>query len=301
MLRLLIGDPGSSWRDWVRDRSSAADLLVLDPTDGTFGPPARLYRLSHGRLAWERFYGSLDPQRSPHVLLAALSQNLSPDLDVLLFPYRPVPILRHTIALLAQLMRPDEILVSSKADLDLGGFPIGPEVVELPEAFPNLVRQAQRKAHWLKLLDCCTEQSVSLREVTVEGARLGTGAQLSRDQLVGLGLGEALYAERAGATFFVVADTDLEEGKLAHALDVTGASKVLATSPAKFENVHCSFARESGEDIGFGFVRKIDWEFGNVHCVCSAVPPVPVRVLRLGSLRVDAAANEVGELRPWEI
>jgi hypothetical protein len=300
---LLIGNPERSWREWVKELGDG-HLLILDPSEASRGVPGQFHFFKGQRILWSRFYGSLDPLKSPHVIVATLASVCSDppdDLTVQLFGYRPVPLLRHLVVLLAQTLRPDRILVPEGSPIDLNGFPVGPELVALPTAFPPLVQQAQRKAHWLSLIEKCSHHEVPLDRVAVEGARLGTGTKLGPLELERLGLSNVLSGELAGSTLLLVAESEIEEGRLARSLDVTGAHKAVVVDCRQYENVLCSFANDNGEDIGFGFVRKVDWESRIFHCDCTAIPPSPVRILRLGSLRVDANGTEGSELRPFQI
>jgi len=301
---LLIGHPGVSWREWLKEHRGNSDLLCLDPNEPSLGTPARLVLLKEHRPTFSRFYGSLDPQKGPHVVLAALAQampNLSEDAKVLLPPYRPTPLLRQLVSLAAQIVRPTEILVGKGTPLAHDGLPIGPEEVELEAAFPPLVQQAQRKAQWMKLLENSEMHEVSLREVSVEGARFGSGTILSADERKTAGLGVVLHAEKMGATLFIVAEGEVEEAEIARALDFTHCTKAQFAEPSWFENLLCSFARQSGEDFGMGMVQSMDWNARTARILCTAVPPAPVRILRLGTLRVDRTGRELGELRPWQV
>ena len=301
---LLVGDPASSWRDWLKENRGRSDLLILDPTDPTLGPPGRFKRFRDGRLIWERFYGSLDPLRAPHVLIGALAEalrNADNDIIVQAFTYRPNHLLRQTLLLVAQCLRPDSILVPYGLELDLNGFPVGPETVSLAEAFPKVVQQAQRKAHWMKMLEECQPQAVSLQNVTVEGTRLGSGRALTETEVQKLGVDDVLYVEKTGTTLLIVSASEVDEHRVSRVLDQTGCTKAIFADPKLYSDLLCSFARESGEDIGFGILHSLDFRTRTATCLCSAVPPAPVRILRLGSQRVDEAGNELGELRPSQI
>jgi hypothetical protein len=63
----------------------------------------------------------------------------------------------------------------------------------------------------------------------------------------------------------------------------------------------CSFANQEGEDFGIGMIRGIDFVTGVAQVACTAVPPAPARILRIGGLRVDPNGNELGEARPWQV
>ncbi|HVT13944.1 MAG TPA: hypothetical protein VHE55_16900 [Fimbriimonadaceae bacterium] len=276
----------------------------MDPGEPSQSPPGKLTLFRGGKPLYWRFYGSLDPSRAPHVLVAALAEMLrqaESDPIVQLFPVRNAPLVRQTAALCAQLVQPDEILFPKGADLDLEGYPVGPEEVALENTFPAMVQQAQRKAQWLKLIEDCSAHEVDLRRVAIEGARLGSARPIHPDVLAKAGLGGTLRAEVAGGTLLLVTESEPEDHVMARALDVFHASRAAVVAPSAYENLLCSFARQSGEDFGIGIVKRIDFSAGVATILSTAVAPAPVRILRLGGLRVDAAGRELGEARPWQV
>jgi polynucleotide 5'-kinase involved in rRNA processing len=301
---LLIGHPQVTWREWLREHRGGADLLCLDPADPSQLTPGLLNMTSGAKRLYSRFYGSLDPQRQPHVLVAATAlalQDASENVLIQTFAYRPSPVLRQTLALLAQVVRPDRILVAAGTDIDQSGFPVGPESVELERALPPMVQHAQRKAQWLKLLEECERHTVDLRRVAIEGARIGSGRALNAEQRKAACLASAVHAEVTGSTLLVVSDAEIEESDIARALDYAGCSKAVLTEPGVYRNLLCSFANQGGEDFGTGILLEIDWLSLRAQVLCTAVPPAPVRILRLGSLRVDSQGRELGETRPWQV
>lgn len=208
--------------------------------------------------------------------------------------------MRQVVALAAQLLAPDAIFVAEGTDLDLNGFPMGPESVTLEPAFPDTVQHAQRKALWLKTVERCVPHEVNLRQVSIQGARLGAGHPVDREMLKRVGL-QAEHAEIAGGTLLVIAEEEPDDAHVARALDVFHCGRIQFVSPQQYEGLLCSFARQDGEDFGMGFVQTIDFVSGIAHVMCDAVPPAPVRILRLGSLRIDQAGRELGEARPWQV
>jgi len=301
---LLIGNPRASWREWLRENRGRRDLLCLDPADPQQGIPGRLALFHEEHPIATRLYGALDAQRAPHVILAALAQFLpllGEDGIVQLFAYRPTPLLRQVAALAALLVDPEEILIATGTDFHVGDLPVGPSEIEIEPAFPPMVQHAQRKAQWLRLIEECVPHDVDLAHVTVEGARFGSGKSLTKDERGKAGLEDAVYAERCGNALLVVAEEEPEERFVSRAMDVTGTTRIHFVEPAAYDNLLLSFARPNGEEIGFGFVRAIDWESRMMVADCSAVPPATVRILRLGGLRVDRNGRELGELKPWQV
>jgi polynucleotide 5'-kinase involved in rRNA processing len=178
---------------------------------------------------------------------------------------------------------------------------VGPEEVETEASFPAMVQQAQRKAQWLKLNESCSEHEVNLRRVSIEGARLGSGDAIHPDALAKANLDPALHGEVAGGTLLLVTAEEPSDQAMARALDIFHASRAAVVAPTAYDNLLCSFANQEGEDFGIGMVRKIDFKTGIAQISCTAVPPAPVRILRIGGLRVDGSGNELGEARPWQV
>lgn len=300
---LLIGGPHVSWRAWERENLKREDLLVLDPADPSHGIPTVLRLLRDERPVWTRLYGSLDARRAPHVLVAALAEGMaraSEDLTVRLFAIRSTPLLRQTVGLIASAFRPDRILMAEGTDLDQNGFRVGPEPVALESAFPPMVQEAMRKAQWMKMLETSSLHEVDLRIATLEGTRLGSGRTLRREERSRAGLEGAAHVEQTGRALFVVAP-ELTERQIARALDVTHTTKIIHATPWAYDGLVLAFVRPNGEEIGHGRVLGIDWDSGTLRAQCTAVAPVPVGIVRLGSLRLDAKGGERAEARPWEV
>lgn len=301
---LLVGSPGTSWRDWLRHNRKGRDLVIADPMDSMLGPAGRIGLWRGEQLAAWRFYGSLSPLRAPHMLLAAavsMVRLAQPDPIIQLFPYRPGPLMRQLTGALAEILQPSQILLASDAQLDLCDWPVGPEEVELPAAFPSVVETAQRRAQWLKLLEHCATHEVPLRNLAIEGARLGSGRSLGEAERKAAGIEAALHAECCGATLFVVSDGEFEDLEVSRALDSTHTSKFQVVRPEQYKGLLCSFARSGGEDFGYGVLDEIDFGRGVAFARTTAVPPTPVQVLRIGGLKLTEDGVEQGEIRPWEV
>jgi hypothetical protein len=301
---LLLSTSDRTWRDWLKEHRKGRDWICLDPAEPDQGPPGRLCLFREDRaIAW-RFYGSLDSQRSPQILLAALVQLLEQAAEsvvVQLWPNRGTPLIRHVTMLAAQLVKPDEILVPKDSGMDQAGFPVGPEEIELETAFPGMVQNAQRKAHWMKMFETCESHEFDLSRVSVEGARLGSGLAIHADDLTRFFAGKVVHGETAGGGLFLVARDDPEDAEMARALDHFHCTRAHIAHPSDYEGLLCSFAKQHGEDFGMGTIESIDFEAGKVRAHSTAVPPAPVRILRLGALKVDTAGRELGEIRPWQV
>ena len=299
---LLLGDSRSGWRDWLKFHLGSRDHLVLDPADATHGTPARLTLQREGRTVAWRFYGSLDPMRAPHLLVAgaaSLLQHAADDAVVQVFPLGATPLALQTAHALADLIAPARI-VAQEGLAHRRGWPVGPEALPHEAGFPDLVRHAQRKAQWLKLLEDGEVHEVELASVAVQGVRLGTGTAIPRGELAAAGL-KVLRGEQLGSTLMVVAAAEPDEASIARALDRFHCQRVVSVRTDAYDGLLCAFAREGGEPLGMGWIERVDFETGIVHARCTAVPPAPVRVLQIGALRIDADGNEHGEVRPWQV
>jgi len=301
---LLIGSPRNTWREWLKAHREDRDLVCLDPTDPQQRVPGRLALFRGEHPIAVRFYGSLDPQRSPHVTVSATASLLakaSEDALVQLFAYRPTPSLHQTAMIVADLVQPDKILLAEGTQLDLGAWRDLVESVELEDAVSTPVQHAQRKAQWLRLIEDCEDHEVDMRSTTIEGARIGSGEYLERAEREKAGLAEAVYAERCGGNLLIVSPHEPDDGEVGRALDVTGCSRATFAEPDAYENLLCAFARIDGEEIGMGLIKSIDWTDRRFFIRSTAVSPTLVPILRLGSLRVDPDGRELGETRPWQV
>ncbi|MFZ4507582.1 MAG: hypothetical protein ACOYON_07795 [Fimbriimonas sp.] len=296
---LLVGSADTSWRDWLKAERRGRDLIVIDPADTTFGHAGRLVALRGDRPVMARFYGSLDAARAPHMIIAALVEMLrltDENAIILCFPINGSPLLRQLLLLVAQFVRPDRILVAEKTPIDQAGFPVGPEEISVETTF-SLVQHAQRKAQWIRMIEKCLDHTVLLSDVTLEGARLGSGKVIDPKTL---GI-QALRCEVAASTLFAVVDEEPNDEGVSRALDASGCSRATFASPDRYRGLFCALVRENGEDLGCGFITDIDWKRGVIRAKCTAIPPAPARILRLGSLRLDSGGNELGEVRPWSV
>lgn len=300
---LLLGTPRTSWRSWIKQNLTDRDLLRIDPSDAAFGTPAIFSLVRREKMVAERFYGSLDPQRAPHLLLHTFVELLAKSNDnaiVQCFPYRSMPVMRQTLQLMLHFADFDRILVSQDFPCDRFIFKKEPERVEVEKSMPNSVQTAQRKARWLDLKSRCENHTVDLRTTLIEGIRLGSGVVVDSFQSEKLGLKNA-HVEISGQTLFIITDEEVEEGLMSRAMDFTHTNRVQFATPDQYEGCLCAFSKASGEDFGFGIVTGIDFQNWRANVLCTAIPPVPVPVLKLGSIRVDYHSNELGEPKPWSI
>lgn len=298
MRTLLLGDSQVTWHEWLKLNRAGRDLICLDPNDSEQSPPGRItLRRGEKVLAW-RFIGGLDPLRAPHLILAGLSELLSQaaeDAIVQLPPFHPSPLMRQVCLAAAEMCRPGEIFAAKGLAMDLSGLPVGSVHVELERSFPDLVRNAQRKAQWLKMFESCERHEVMLDEVTLEGARLGSGRRLDGESP------EVLHMEACGQTLLIVTEGQLEDRTLGTLLNHSHGSRAHVVAPNAYEGLLCSFARQSGEDFGIGMIERVDFTARVAHVLNTAVAPAPVRLLRIGGLVIGTDGNERGEIRPWQV
>lgn len=302
MTTILVGSPDFTWREWVKTHRKNRDLLVIDPAEPNYGTPARVALIRGEKCPLWRFVGSLDATRNPIAVLsgvASILPTLGPDWIAILPAYRHSPVLRHLCLAIAQLLRPDEILVPEGSDFERAGWPVGPQRVVLDAAFHDLVRSAQRRARWIELLEQALPHEVPLDRVSLEGVRLGSGIEIPVASLKRTTLDCVLYAESFGQTSLLIADHELSPDQMATALDQTHATTATVIEPQSYSGLLCSFADQEGVDFGVGIIDSIDFTRRVINTRCTAIPPAPVRIVRVGSLRIDDSGKELGETKPW--
>lgn len=301
---LLIGRSGSSWHEWLATERKGRDLILLDPADAHYGPAGRLSLIQGDRIVRSSFYGSLDPQRAPHLIASALGSLLDEagaDAVVQCFAYRPLPLLRQLAITLAFQVRPERLLIEKDLEIDHDGWPIGPEEVEPRASLPPLVVDAQRKAQWLKLLERCSPHTIPLQGCSVQGLRLGSGRLIDELTKQRAGLEHELHVEVCGSTLFIVAEGQFGDERIGRAMDMTHVARAQVVNPGDYEDLLCAFVRPNGDEFGYGMIERIDFSERRIYARCDAIPPVPVPILRVGSLRVDSDGREHGDVRPWQV
>lgn len=294
---LLVTHHRASWRDWLKDNGEERDWLILDPENADYGVPTRAVLIREGKVAAFRLLGSVDAKRTPMEILAAagiLLPQLSENGIIVTFAVRLAPVLRHMALLLSEMVRPDEILVPARSRMEHEPWPIGASVVELPEPFPPMVREAQRRARWIELLAACEHHTIALDEVGLQGTRLGSGRILAHRDFPD-------YAEVSGGVLHIVSDEPPEDKEVARAMDVAHATRMSVVRPDAYEGLICSFANQAGEDFGMGRIKSFDPDRRIIEVQSDAIAPAPVRILRIGSLRIDLEGREHGDVAPWTV
>jgi hypothetical protein len=290
---LLVGSVDHSWRDWIEAELGDRRFVVADPAVGDYGTLGRVAAIRSGRIEEWRFVGSVDFLRNPVGWLSGVIQlGVGGDEVVLAPEAKDSPAIRHCLLMLAQALGVNRVLVPvGGVGLDWP-WPVGAESVEVGAAFPEMVRSAQRRARWLELLEGCGVHEVRLGDIAVVGARLGSGARAGDD----FGFGEV-----GGGVLHLVTREMLDEEMAARKLDEFHVARVNLVHPRSYHGLLCSFAHESGEDFGMGVVRRFDELRGVVEILNSAVVPAPVRLLKLGTFRIDSKGREVGEHAAWTV
>lgn len=292
-MTFLIGHPAISWSAGLAERTG--DVVSLDIQMPTFGPPGCI-TVSNGETpAGWRFVGALDPTRYPLAVLAGLRELVKPDSTVLGFPYRPSPVARQLLIECIRQCHPDRILAPAELSGILNiGQPLE-FVPDLPTAPTHHAQSAKRRGRWIECLEACETHHLTMPSLIIEGARLGSGTPARN---LGTGID---YAEVCGKTLLLASSEALDDHTVAHALDVAHADRAVVVTPEHYIGLVCAFAREDGTDFGVGRVTDIDFAAQTITCRCTAVAPAPVRILKLGSIRIDETGRELPPEKPWAI
>lgn len=303
MLTLLIGKPESSWNDWLAKNHRSRPLVVLNPAEPTLAPTGTIARFQGDKPVERRFFGSLDLQRSPHSMIeiaVTLAKKAGPDAIFQFAPYRPSPLAHQTLHILCQLLlaeHPGEILIAEGTPCTTSGFPVGPQIVATEAAFPTVVQAAQRRAQWIAFFERAELQEVDLKRVAIVGGRLGSGEPLPLNALPK----GAAHGERTGSGLFLIARDPLDDNAVTHALDHFHLARVHIAQAEDYANLFVGFTRENGEDFALGVIESIDFERMVAKVISDAVPPAPVRILKLGSIKVTSDGVLQPEIKPWSL
>jgi len=293
---LLIGAAGHTWRGWL-EQNSNRDLIIADLTNCDYGTPGRVSLWRAGKqIAW-RFIGTLDVQRNPIAWLAAVSELAlqMQNSGVILCDDASVnPVMRHLLLNLAMMIQPKEILTPEHSELESWPWPVGARPIPVLAGYPELVHEAQRRALWLKLLEDCSEHEVLLTDVRLQGSRLGSGELLANPD-------SNDYSEICGDVLHLVTQSKLGDDEIARMLDHTHTARLSMVDPRTYHGLICSFAHENGDDFGMGIVKRFDESRGLMTILNTALAPAPVRILKLGTFRIDSGGKEIGSLAPWTV
>lgn len=294
--RLLVGHPEWTWRTWIKENDQERDLICLDPGNGEWGWPARVCLIRADKIIAWQFVGTLDASRNPIAVLSGLTRFLaiSPNSDVLLFPFRQTPVLRQLAIACAQIQQPEEVLVPDSTQLENEPWPVGAETVELEEPLFKIAREAQRRARWIEMIEAGEDHEVDWTKVGTAGIRLGSGQMLPVSGFEG-------WAEYSGPHLHVLNESDLDDNLAADLLSRSGTSKMSVVHPEDYVGLICSFAHQDGSDYGFGVIRQVDLARKKLIIRCTAVAPSPVRILKVGSVRIDETGIEAEPVKPWSI
>jgi hypothetical protein len=288
---LLVTDARFSWREFAAEKPR----VNLDVAAAESGPPGRVTAWSDGKLRAMRFVGTTDPALNPLAILSAypaLAQATDADSWVATPSLPDTPFGRHFGLSLAALVRPSRVLTPAGSGLHKWPWPVGAEETDLPHELPPLVREAQRRAQWMALLDRSTLHTVWLGEVALLGARLGSGRRVETP---------TAWAEVAGSTLHVVADQALDDAQVSSLMDAAHADKTSSAKPSDYAGLVCSFAHQDGEDFGLGVIEALDVQTETLTVRNEAVAGAMPRIVKLGVLRIDGSGRELPPVRPWSL
>ncbi len=272
-------------------------LLCLDPSSAEHGPASRVFLLEGSKVRAWRLIGSVDPRRNPVAAATAaweLSQTGAGNWDAVLFPVTNGPMSRNLALSIASALAPDSIYVPKGSGLAELGWPVGAEEVDLPAEVPSMVLEAQRRARWIEMLESADDHEVDLCSVSVLGSRLGSGRRTDLPEWPG-------WAEVSGSVLHLVGDMEASDQEVVRFLNMTHASRVSALRSDAYKGLVCSFANQAGDDFGIGVVTSFDPQRFLMRVKSTAVAPAPVRVLKIGTLRLDEDGRELEDLKPWTV
>lgn len=293
---LLVSHPDWSWRTWIKDSLQGRDLICLDPSNAEWGWPARVFLLRQEKIVAWQFVGTLEASRNPIAVVSGLARflEISPDSDVLLFPFHKTPVLRQLALACAQIQRPEEVLVPDSTQLELEPWPVGASVVELEPPLYKIAREAQRRARWIEMIEAGEDHEIDWTKIGTEGMRLGSGQMLPIAGFPG-------WAEYSGPHLHVLNENELDDHLAADILSRSGTSKMTVVHPEDYVGLVCSFAHQDGSDYGFGMIKAVDLARKKLLIRCTAVAPSPLRILKVGTIRIDETGIEAEPVKPWSI
>jgi len=292
---LLLADRHHSWANWIQERNFPV-TLDLFPSSGRLGPPGCLRLLRHGEISSWGYLGSNLLVRSPLRAVQIVHRLHPAGADggvVLLEVSQDSAVGRELHRTLAQFFPFSSILAPEGSNVNLEGWPIGPETIELPSELPQVALQAQRRSRWIELLDSCNEIELDLRRIDAFGARFRSGQAVQFPSV--------LYAEFLGSTLYLVAESSPPEAEISRLLDKFGATRAHVTRPSDFEGVIVSFAHENGMDFVMGRIKSLDFESLRATIQTPAESLGSARSIYFGLMRVDDKGRELPEHPPWTL
>ncbi|MBS1704227.1 MAG: hypothetical protein JST40_00020 [Armatimonadetes bacterium] len=301
---LLAGHPQCNWSEWIQDELGSRQFVSLAVNSPQPNSLARVALHEGDKTLAYRFVGSTDPLRNPIAILSGLHELLQmaeDDTPVLSFEYRPQPVLRQLLEGVVTLCQPTKILIPESVDYGYDLWPIGPEEIALPQAFPDLVRTAQRRARWIELLENSTDHELDLSQVKLTGARIGSGKVIAVSGLSQLGFEDILWAEVLGGIGLVVIRKPIDEERISELLNYLHVSRVQFVEPNAYSGRLCSFARADGEDFAMGVIEEMDFKRQIIKIRAQAIAPAPAKVLKLGLTTIDSSGRELHEPQPWAV
>ena len=293
--KLLLADRHHSWTNWIQERSFPV-TLDLCPSSARLGPPGCVRVLRHGETTAWGYVGSTQMIRSPLRAIQVVHRLHPTGVDggvVLLEIAQNSPVVRELHRTITQFFPFASILAPEGGLVNLEGWPIGPETVELPPELPQVALQAQRRSRWIELLDSSNEIEVDLRRIDAFGSRFRSGQTIT--------VPTVLYAELNGSTLYLVAENSPEEAELLRLMDKVGAMRSHVTRPTDFEGVIVSFAHENGMDFVLGRVKSLDLASLRATIQIPAESLSSARSVFFGLIRIDEKGREMPEHAPWTL
>ena len=290
---LCVLDQRWTWKGWLERNRRNKPVLTFDPSV----LPARVTLQRDGSIHAWRFVGTTSPARNPISVMGgsvALSYQANEDWIGFIFDPGQNLILNQLAVELSQALRVTQVIVPKGSGLDAKGWPVGAEPVELEEGYPSMVREAQRRAQWLDVLQASEDHVVELTEVSTLGARLGAG------EVVPLDRPDAL-CWKYGQNLHLVSERPPGEPETARLLSWHKAKTLSHATPVDYEGLVCSLADQEGNDLGIGAIESLEVATGTLKIKNTAVAPAHARLLRLGTTRIDAKGREQGEVKPWSL
>ncbi len=296
---LLVTDPRWTWRDWLKQNLADRDYVCLDVADADHGPAGRVFLLRNGKVRDWRLVGSVYANRNPVDLLVSAQRLISEAENPVIstFEMRESPVLRQMALAIAEVAGASEILVPEGSSFVHEPWPVAATPTQIKEDLPSAAVLAHRRSRWLEMLESCSRHTLELDHIGLYGVRLGSGRRLHGAPFDSLGLQVEVY----GQTLLVVTDHEPGEDAASDALNLAHATKLHLVSPEAYNGLVCSFVRGDGEDFGIGVVEQIDFEKRTASFLNTAVAPAPVRLVRIGSTRIDDTGKETGETKPWAV
>lgn len=302
-LTIVIGSKELSARSWWQANCSGP-ILIANPAFSDLRPSCQLSIWEQDKWRETAFVGTEDVTQAPHIWIAAVLKLLQklPEVSTVVFPpLAPSPTLYNTFFAAIEVMQPNRIIIPAGVDWAHGAhWTVGPEEVEMEPAPPAMVDQAKRRSQWMSYLSSGKTHEIDLSQVRRQGTRIGIGDRVDTAAIAAPIHPESLIY-RQGSVLFVVSSAPLDDQAVNLLLNITHTEKIVLAAPEDYVGVVCSLAYESGEDFALGIVTHLDLSSRVITVQSPAIPPAPVRCLKLGLKRTNLEGQGLITVRPWSI